>query len=323
MLLCVFVVLLFFVVLFLVGFVLVLELQFLFLGEDVVGQVQVIKVKYEDIFVDFGEQYNLGYSEMVVVNFGVDFWLLGVGIEVIIFICFVLLFGLCEGVVINLVEYCLYYYLKGQNVVYIYLLGIGCEGWGLLIVNICIIVKIKDLVWYLLVLICVEYVVDGDLLLIVVLLGLDNLLGLYKLILGVLGYLIYGLNKKFGIGICISYGCFCMYNVDVIYLFLMISVGISVCIINEFYKFGVSNGKVYLEVYMLLNDYGDLLVVDKYIVVINILFKCDDLVKCIQLNWDVVCEVVVLEDGVLVEIVQELVLVMIVMVDSDFIQFMF
>lgn len=106
-----------------------LELQLPPPGEDVVGQVQVIKAKYEDTFADLGEQYNLGYSEMVAANPGVDPWLPGVGTEVIIPTRFVLPPGPREGVVINLAEYRLYYYPKGQNVVHTYPLGIGREGW--------------------------------------------------------------------------------------------------------------------------------------------------------------------------------------------------
>jgi len=44
-------------------------------GEDIVGQVQVIKAKYEDTFADLGTTYDLGYSEMVAANPGVDAWL--------------------------------------------------------------------------------------------------------------------------------------------------------------------------------------------------------------------------------------------------------
>ncbi|BBP75502.1 hypothetical protein PHLH7_16060 [Pseudomonas sp. Ost2] len=46
-------------------------------GEDIVGQVQVIKAKYEDTFADLGTTYDLGYSEMVAANPGVDAWLPG------------------------------------------------------------------------------------------------------------------------------------------------------------------------------------------------------------------------------------------------------
>jgi len=51
-------------------------------GDDIVGQVQVIKAKYEDTFADLGEKYGLGYSEMIAANPGVDAWLPGVGAKV-------------------------------------------------------------------------------------------------------------------------------------------------------------------------------------------------------------------------------------------------
>ena len=46
-------------------------------GEDIVGQVQVIKAKYEDTFADIGTANDLGYLEMVAANPGVDAWLPG------------------------------------------------------------------------------------------------------------------------------------------------------------------------------------------------------------------------------------------------------
>ncbi|MEV1578606.1 L,D-transpeptidase family protein [Pseudomonas aeruginosa] len=294
-----------------------LELQLPPPGEDVVGQVQVIKAKYEDTFADLGEQYNLGYSEMVAANPGVDPWLPGVGTEVIIPTRFVLPPGPREGVVINLAEYRLYYYPKGQNVVHTYPLGIGREGWGSPIANTRITAKTKDPAWYPPASIRAEHAADGDPLPTVVPPGPDNPLGPYKLTLGVPGYLIHGSNKKFGIGTRTSHGCFRMYNADVTHLFSMISVGTSVRIINEPYKFGVSNGKVYLEAYTPLNDHGDPSVVDKHTAVINTLLKRDDLAKRIQLNWDVVREVVASEDGVPVEIAQESAPAMTATVDSD------
>lgn len=294
-----------------------LELQLPPPGEDVVGQVQVIKAKYEDTFADLGEQYNLGYSEMVAANPGVDPWLPGVGTEVIIPTRFVLPPGPREGVVINLAEYRLYYYPKGQNVVHTYPLGIGREGWGSPIANTRITAKTKDPAWYPPASIRAEHAADGDPLPTVVPPGPDNPLGPYKLTLGVPGYLIHGSNKKFGIGTRTSHGCFRMYNADVTHLFSMISVGTSVRIINEPYKFGVSNGKVYLEAHMPLNDHGDPSVVDKHTAVINTLLKRDDLAKRIQLNWDVVREVVASEDGVPVEIAQESAPAMTATVDSD------
>lgn len=151
-----------------------LELQLPPPGEDVVGQVQVIKAKYEDTFADLGEQYNLGYSEMVAANPGVDPWLPGVGTEVIIPTRFVLPPGPREGVVINLAEYRLYYYPKGQNVVHTYPLGIGREGWGSPIANTRITAKTKDPAWYPPASIRAEHAADGDPLPTVVPPGPDN-----------------------------------------------------------------------------------------------------------------------------------------------------
>ncbi len=43
-------------------------------GEDIVGEVQVIKARYEDTFADLGTKYDLGYLEMIAANPGVDPW---------------------------------------------------------------------------------------------------------------------------------------------------------------------------------------------------------------------------------------------------------
>ncbi|MGC3136673.1 L,D-transpeptidase family protein, partial [Pseudomonas aeruginosa] len=68
--------------------------------------------------------------------------------------------------------------------------------------------------------------------------GPDNPQRAYKQTLGVPGYLIHGSNMKFGIGTRTSHGCFGMNNADVTHLFSKISVGTSVRIINDPYKYG-------------------------------------------------------------------------------------
>ena len=110
-------------------------------GEDIVGQVQVIKAKYEDTFADLGAANDLGYLEMVAANPGVDPWLPGEGTEIILPTRFILPPGPREGVVINLAEYRLYYFPKGQNVVHTYPLGIGREGWSSPVANAQITAK--------------------------------------------------------------------------------------------------------------------------------------------------------------------------------------
>ncbi|MNF38676.1 putative L,D-transpeptidase YbiS precursor [compost metagenome] len=270
-------------------------------GEDIIGQIQVIKAKYEDTFADIGTANDLGYLEMVAANPGVDAWLPGAGTEIVLPTRFILPPGPREGIVINLAEYRMYYYPKGQNVVHTYPLGIGREGWGSPVTNGAkVTAKTPNPSWTPPASIRAEHAADGDPLPSVVPAGPDNPLGPFKFTLSVPGYLIHGSNKKFGIGMRTSHGCFRMFNNNVLELAKMAPVGTSVRIINEPYKFGMSGGKIYLEAHTPLDDKGDPSVVDKHTAVINALLKRGD--ENLRMNWDNVRDVVAAEDGMPVEI---------------------
>ena len=207
-----------------------------------------------------------------------------------------------EGIVINLAEYRLYYYPKGQNVVYTFPLGIGREGWGSPIAHTSIIAKTPNPTWTPPASIKAEHAANGDPLPNVVPAGPDNPLGPFKFTLGTPGYLIHGSNMKFGIGTRTSHGCFRMFNNNVLEMAGMVPVGTSVRIINDAYKFGSSGGKVYLEAHTPLNDDGTPSVVDKHTAVINALLKREDLSNNLRVNWDQVRDVVAAEDGLPTEI---------------------
>ncbi len=273
-------------------------------GEDVVGQVQVIKAKYEDTFADIATANDLGYLEMVAANPGVDPWLPGEGAEIILPTRYILPPGPREGIVINLAEYRMYYFPKGQNVVHTFPLGIGREGWGSPITTTTITAKTPNPTWTPPASIRAEHAAEGDILPAVVPAGPDNPLGPFKFTLGTPGYLIHGSNKKFGIGMRVSHGCFRMLNNNVLQLANMVPVGTPVRIINQPYKFGVAGGKVYLEAHTPLNDAGEPSVVDKHTEVINALLKREDLNQGLRLDWEVVREVVAAEDGLPIEIAE-------------------
>jgi L,D-transpeptidase ErfK/SrfK len=271
-------------------------------GQDIVGHVSVIKAKYEDTFADLGEANDLGYLEMIAANPGVDAWLPGAGTEIILPTRFILPPGPREGIVINLPEYRMYYYPKGQNVVYTYPLGIGREGWGSPVVQTKVTGKIPNPTWTPPASIKAEHAADGDPLPNVVPAGPDNPLGPFKFTLSAPGYLIHGSNKKFGIGMRTSHGCFRMYNFNVLELSKMVPVGTPVRIINEPYKFGVSEGKIYLEAHTPLDQKGDPSSIDKHTAVINAMLNRKDMAGRMQMNWDMVRDVVAAEDGLPVEI---------------------
>ncbi|MEX6502827.1 L,D-transpeptidase family protein [Pseudomonas zhanjiangensis] len=270
-------------------------------GEDIVGHIQVVKAKYEDTFADLGVANDLGYLEMISANPGVDAWLPGEGTEIILPTRFILPPGPREGVVINLAEYRMYYFPKGQNVVHTYPLGIGREGWGSPVAEARITGKVPNPGWTPPKSILEEHAANGDPLPSYVPPGPDNPLGPYKMTLSVPGYLIHGTNKKFGIGMRVSHGCFRMLNHNVVELGSMVPVGTAVRIINEPYKFGRSNGKIYLEAHAPLDDQGTPSIVDKHSAVINALLKRDDMAE-LSLDWELVREVVAAEDGLPVRI---------------------
>jgi len=273
-------------------------------GEDVVGQIQVVTAKYEDTFADVGEANDLGYLEMVAANPGVDPWLPGAGTEIILPTRFILPPGPREGIVINLAEYRMYYYPKGENVVHTYPLGIGREGWGSPITLTKVTAKTANPAWYPPASIRAEHAAEGDPLPAVVPPGPDNPLGPFKFSLSLPGYLIHGSNKKFGIGMRVSHGCFRMLNQNVLKLAKMAPVGTPVRIINEPYKFGVSGGKIYLEAHQPLDDHGDPSHVDKHTAVINTLLQRQDIAANQQMDWEIVREVVAAEDGLPIEVAE-------------------
>lgn len=290
--------------LFVGGYAVALELPLPPPGEDIVGQVQVVKARYEDTFADLGVANDLGYLEMIAANPGVDAWLPGEGTEIILPTRFILPPGPREGIVINLAEYRLYYFPQGQDVVHTYPLGIGREGWSSPVADARITAKTPNPGWTPPKSILEEHAADGDPLPSYVPPGPDNPLGPYKMSLSVPGYLIHGTNKKFGIGMRVSHGCFRMLNHNVLQLADMAPVGTPVRIINEPYKFGRSNGKVYLEAHAPLDDTGAPSVVDKHTAVINTLLKRDELGD-LRLDWELVREVVAAEDGLPVKIAEQ------------------
>jgi L,D-transpeptidase ErfK/SrfK len=169
---------------------------------------------------------------MIAANPGVDPWLPGAGTEIILPTRYILPPGPREGIVINLAEYRLYYFPKGRTWCtpsrWVSVARVGVRrsptpaspprrrtrpGRRL--------PRFKP------------STPPTAILPNVVPAGPDNPLGPFKFTLGTPGYLIHGSNKKFGIGMRTSHGCFRMLNNNVLEMSKMVPVGTPVRIINE------------------------------------------------------------------------------------------
>ena len=102
----------------------------------------------------------------------------------------------------------------------------------------------------------------------------------------------------------VSHGCFRMLNHNVLELADLVPVGTKVRIINEPYKFGMSEGKLYLEAHETLSDDGEVSVVDKHAAVVNVLLKREDIQDAHRLDWELVREVVAAQVGMPIPITE-------------------
>ena len=102
-------------------------------GEDIVGQIQVIKAKYEDTFAAIGEAHDLGYLELVAANRCRPV-AAGRGHRHHSADPFHPPAGPREGIVINIAEYRMYYYRKAERGAYLPAgyrpRGLGFSGWN-------------------------------------------------------------------------------------------------------------------------------------------------------------------------------------------------
>lgn len=227
-------------------------------GSDVVGELQVIRARYEDTFIDIARAYDLGYDELVQANPGVDPWLPGAGTPVVLPTQFILPEGPRDGIVLNVGTKRIFYFPKvaaGEAPrVITHPVGIGREGWATPIGTTKVVSKVKDPVWTVPASIRKEHAEAGDPLPARVPAGPDNPLGAYALRLGFPSYLIHGTNKPSGIGMRVSHGCVQLFPEDIESLFSQVPVGTPVRIVNQPQLLGWRDGNLYLEAHPALED---------------------------------------------------------------------
>jgi len=227
-------------------------------GQDVVGQVQVVRARYEDTFVDFARAYGLGYDDLIAANPDVDPWLPGEGTSIILPTQFVLPLAPRRGIVLNIAAKRLFFYppvVDGEpRVVETFPIGIGRSGWATPTGVTTIVSRARDPVWFVPRSVRDEHLAAGDPLPRRVPPGPDNPLGRYALGLGFPGYLIHGTNKPAGVGMRVSHGCIRLYPEDIEHIFGQVEIGTQVRIVNQPYLFGWYDTDLYLEAHAPLDE---------------------------------------------------------------------
>lgn len=227
-------------------------------GDTVIGEISIIKADERDTLLDIARRNGFGYQDMKLVNPGVDTWLPGEGQEITLPAQFILPVAPMKGIVLNIPEMRLYYYLPKQSgkpqEVITYPLGVGRSGWSTPYIKTKIIEKKANPNWYPPESIRKEHEEAGDPLPKIVMSGPDNPLGDFAMRLGQPDYLIHGTNKPYGIGMRVSHGCIRLYPEDIEALFAEVSLKTPVNIINQPYKIGVKDDVIYLEAHPFLDE---------------------------------------------------------------------
>ncbi|EKY3197395.1 L,D-transpeptidase [Cronobacter turicensis] len=229
-------------------------------GSRLVGENQVVTIPDGNNLPleDFAAQYQMGLSNMLEANPGVDPYLPKGGTILNIPQQLILPDTPHEGIVINSAEMRLYYYPQGTNTVIVLPIGIGQLGKDTPINWVTKVERKRaNPTWTPTAKMHAEYAAAGEPLPPVVPAGPDNPMGLYALYIGRL-YAIHGTNANFGIGLRVSHGCVRLRNEDIKFLFENVPVGTRVQFVNEPVKATTEpDGSRYIEVHNPLSTSED------------------------------------------------------------------
>lgn len=218
--------------------------------DDLIGHVQIVLSKSGDTLYKLSRKYEMGYDELVQANLEIrQYGRLRKNTGVIIPAYFILPDAPRNGIIINLPEKRLYYYPVGRHMVLTEPVAIGEYGWPTPLMIGYVIEKIKDPEWRVPESIQIEQIAKGEEPKTVVPPGPDNPLGQYALRLSAWSLLIHGTNAVYTIGKRASHGCIRMYPEDIEELFYNVPENTPIRIVDQPYKVGWKDNKLYLEVH--------------------------------------------------------------------------
>ena len=210
-----------------------------------VGQVEIYVTRYEDTLLDVARRYDLGYTQLIAADRGVDPWLPGAGRRIVIPNFYILPDVPRRGIVINLALQRLFYFPPDGRSVQTFPIGVGVEGRGTPLGVTRVTGKEVHPAWVP----TPSILAEDPALPKVVPPGPDNPLGDYALALGWPSYLIHGTNQPYGVGRMVSHGCIRLYPEDIARLFAEVPVGTPVRVIDQAVQVAWIGGGLYVTVF--------------------------------------------------------------------------
>lgn len=226
-------------------------------NESLIGGIQHITTGSDDSVITVQKKFDIGYNAVAEANPQFDLRRgFPKGVSVQIPQQHLLPSEERKGIVINLPEMRMYYYLE-NNQVLTYPIGIGKIGKTIPITDTYITKKKIDPTWTPPDDIREFNLQQGIVLPQVMPPGPDNPLGRYAVYMKLPTYLIHSTIFPESVGTRASFGCIRMYESDIKTFFPIIDKGVPVVIINSPVKVDWQNSRLFAEVHNGLEEHGD------------------------------------------------------------------
>jgi L,D-transpeptidase ErfK/SrfK len=212
-------------------------------ADTVIGLLGEYTVKEKDTFLDIARDNDLGFNEMEALYPKIDPWVPPRGMKVILPTQWILPPTKKSGIVINIAEMRLYYFMKSSNMVQTYPVGIGDTGWFSPEGIFAVVEKRVHPTWYIPKSLQEKYEMKT------MPPGPENPLGDYWMGLSHSGYGVHGTNFPWAVGRLVTHGCIRLYPEDIKKLFPMVPMKTPVELIYEPVKIGWKHGRIYVEVH--------------------------------------------------------------------------
>lgn len=214
-------------------------------GQTAIGNVSEYTTRASDTLLDVARNNDLGYTQLVIVNPGINPWLPGDGKKVVLPNFYLLPDVPHAGIVLNLAEQRVFYFPPGGKRVETFPIGAGVVGWNTPTGVTHVVTKHVHPGWAPPPSIRKErpelpaYMPPGP----------DNPMGDLAMGLGWNGYYLHGTNKPYGVGRNVSHGCIHFYPEDIDHLFHEVPIGTPVRVINQEVATGWIDNRLYVAVF--------------------------------------------------------------------------
>lgn len=226
-------------------------------NQSIIGEVQYGSVASKDTVVTVSERYDVGFNAIEKANPQMNLAKpLSSGSTIKLPTQHLLPNQAREGIVVNLPEMRMYYYVPGTSKVVTYPIGIGKIGKTIPITKAKITRKAENPSWIPPEDIREFNLAQGIVLPQVMPAGPDNPLGPYAIYMSVPTYLIHSTIYPESVGKRASFGCLRMYQSDIKDFFPSITGGIPVTIINSPIKVAWQEDRMYMEAHAPLEEHN-------------------------------------------------------------------